>query len=93
MLNESGFSDAGSKYAITQLKETKIKMDLTEYKAAIEIHQQQMEAHLNSLERFQDHFDTKVKQAKIYPNWAVVVFIASVILGIGSLVLLLMYYV
>lgn len=76
-----------------QLKKTKIKMDLTEYKAAIETHQQQMRSHLDSLERFQNHFDDKIKQAKIYPNWAVVIFIASVILGIGSLVLLLMYYV
>lgn len=76
-----------------QLKETKIKMDLTEYKTIIEIHQQQMKSHLYSMERFQNHFDDKIKQAKIYPNWAVVIFIASVILGIGSLVLLLMYYV
>lgn len=74
------------------LKETKIKMDLTEYKTTIESHQQQMASHLNSLERFQNHFDTKVKQAKIYPNWAVVVFIVSLVLGVGALFFMVLSY-
>lgn len=67
-----------------QLMETKIKMDLTEYKASVETHQQQMASHLNSLERFQDHFDNKIKEARIYPNWAVVVFVVSLVLGFGA---------
>ncbi|MBJ7879622.1 DUF6730 family protein [Gelidibacter salicanalis] len=68
------------------LRETKIKMDLTEYKASIETHQQRMASHLSSLERFQNHFDTKINKAKIYPNWAVVVFIVSLVLGVGAVV-------
>ncbi|RXJ45595.1 DUF6730 family protein [Gelidibacter gilvus] len=64
-----------------QLKETKIKMDLTEYKAAIEIHQQQMEAHLKAVKNFEYRFEDTIKKAKIYPNWAVGVFIVSVILN------------
>ena len=67
-----------------QLKETKIKMDLTEYKAAMEIHQQQMASHIESMEHIQTHFDTKIEQAKIYPNWAVVVFVVSLVLGVGA---------
>ncbi|MBO3100250.1 MULTISPECIES: DUF6730 family protein [Gelidibacter] len=68
-----------------QLKETKIKMDLTEYKTMVEIHQQKMASHLESIQRFQNHFDTKIEQAQIYPNWAVVVFIVSLVIGIGAL--------
>ena len=75
-----------------QLRDTKIKMDLTEYKANIEIHQQQMASHLNSLERFRNHFDTKINDAKIYPNWAVAVFIVSLVMGVGSVVFLVISY-
>ncbi len=37
------------------------------------------------MERLQHHFDTKINQAKIYTNWAVVVFIVSLVLGVGAL--------
>ena len=69
-----------------QLKETKIKMDLTEYKTIIEIHQDKMASHLEGLKCFQNHFDEKIEQAKIHPNWAMVVFIVSLVLSFGALV-------
>ena len=68
----------------TQLKDTKIKMDLIEYKAVIEAHQHKMETHINALESFENRFDSKIKQAKIYPNWAVVVFIVGILFGVVS---------
>ena len=68
----------------TQLKDTKIKMDLTKYKSIIETHQRQMTSYLNSLKSFENRFDSKIKQAKIYPTWAVVVFIISLMLGFVS---------
>ncbi|PKQ45226.1 DUF6730 family protein [Confluentibacter flavum] len=70
-----------------QLNTTKIKMDVAEYKAIIEVHQKQMMSHLNSIERFENRFNNKIKEAKIYPNWAVVVFIISVLFGAGAIVL------
>jgi hypothetical protein len=69
-----------------QLKETKIKMDLTKYKSMIETHQQKMESHLNVLKSFENRFDSKLKGAKIYPNWAVVVFIIAVLFGVATIV-------
>ncbi|MCL8009461.1 DUF6730 family protein [Gelidibacter japonicus] len=75
-----------------QLKETKIKMDLTEYKTIVEIHQEKMASHLESMDRFENHFDTIIKQAKIYPNWAVIVFIVSLVMGLGAMIFMLMYY-
>ncbi len=68
-----------------QLKDTKIKMDVTEYKSIIETHQKQMTTHLNAIEHFENRFNNKIKQAKIYPNWAVVVFIISLVFGITSI--------
>lgn len=67
----------------TQLNTTKIKMDVAEYKAIIETHQQQMASHLKAIERFEDRFDRKMKEAKIYPDWAVVVFIICVIVTVS----------
>lgn len=68
----------------TQLKDIKIKMDLKEYKSVIENHQQQMRSQLNKLESFETRFDSKIKDARIYPTWAVVVFIVSILLGVIS---------
>lgn len=75
-----------------QLKDTKIKMDLMEYNATIETHQQQLALHIKSMEHFQNHFDDKIVQAKIYPNWAVVVFIVSLAFGVGGVVFSVMTY-
>ncbi len=66
------------------LKDTKIKMDLTNYKSMIEKHEQKMTSHIKAIERFESHFENKIKQAKIYPNWAVVIFIVSILFGVVS---------
>ncbi|GAA3627820.1 DUF6730 family protein [Flavivirga jejuensis] len=58
-----------------QLNDTKIKMDLSEYKTMIFSHQKEMASHLKAIERFENRFNNKIIQAKIYPNWAVVVFV------------------
>ena len=68
-----------------QLKDTKIKIDLTKYKSMIEKHEQKMDSHTKAIERFESRFENKIKQAKIYPTWAVVVFIISVLFGAGSI--------
>ncbi len=68
------------------LKDTKIKMDLTKYKSMIEKHEQKMAFHTKAIERFESHFDNKIKQAKIYPTWAVVVFIIALLFSTGSII-------
>lgn len=67
-----------------QINNTKIKMDLVEYKSIIEIHQQQMTSCLNTIESFENRFESKIKQAKIYPTWAVVVFIVVIVISTVS---------
>lgn len=71
-----------------QLAETKIKMDMTEYKITIESHQQQIASCIKSIESFQNRFDSKIKQAKIYPDWASVIFILSLLLSVISVLLI-----
>ena len=62
-----------------ELKTIKIKMELSEYKSIIESNQNQMDKHQKEIEQFEKRFNDKIKEAKIYPNWAVVVFIFSVV--------------
>lgn len=67
-----------------KINTTKISLDITEYKAITETHQQKMKEYINTLERFESRFERLLKKAKVYPNWAVVVFIISLFFGIIS---------
>ncbi|MCK0157242.1 hypothetical protein MWU65_08650 [Cellulophaga sp. F20128] len=67
------------------LIDTKIKMDLTEYKSMIETQQQEMTSHKEFMKSFENRFNNKTNQAKIYPTWAVVVFIVSLVFSFASL--------
>tara|TARA_R110002033_G_scaffold171215_1_gene218622 strand:+ start:336 stop:752 length:417 start_codon:yes stop_codon:yes gene_type:complete len=68
-----------------QINITRIKMDLTEYKNIIETNKQHMASHKDTLERFESRFNNKIKEAKIYPTWGVVVFVISILFSIGSI--------
>jgi len=48
----------------------------------LEKHEQKMASHTKAIERFESRFENKIKQAKIYPTWAVVVFIIVVLCAI-----------
>jgi len=73
------------------LKDTKIKMDLTKYKAIIEKHEQKMESHTRAIERFESRFESKIKQAKIYPTWAVIIFIIAMLFVIATILYMWLY--
>jgi len=68
-----------------KINATKIGIDITEYKSIIESHQQEMASHIQTIERFEEDFENQLKQAKIYPTWAVIVFIMSVLISMLSL--------
>ncbi|WP_136480921.1 DUF6730 family protein [Cognatitamlana onchidii] len=71
----------------SQLQDTKIQMDVTEYKSIIKEHQQQMQSHLNEIKSFERRFNSKIEDAKIYPTWVVVVFILSILISITLIVI------
>ncbi len=68
-----------------QISTTKIRLDVAEYKSIIENHEQKMNDQIKSQELFESWFKSLLKNARIYPNWAVIVFIISLILCFGSL--------
>lgn len=73
-----------------QLESTKIKMDVAEYKTIIESHKQQMASHVNSMERFENWFNKKIEDPKIYPTWAVVLFIVCMVFTVGLVTYIIM---
>ena len=66
-----------------QLNDLRIKMDVSEYKAIIEEHQKQMTMTKSMIENFENRFNDKINQAKMYPTWAVIVFIVCVVITIA----------
>jgi len=87
LVNEiDGFNKDVTKLEIIskKLETTKIAIDLTEFKSILESHQQNISHILNSQEQILNRFESLLKKAKIYPNWAVIVFILSLLFGIVS---------
>jgi len=68
-----------------KINTTKVSIDLREYKSIIESHQLKMIEVVDSQERFLNRFESLLKNAKVYPNWAVIVFIISLLISLSSL--------
>lgn len=64
------------------LKSTKLKLDFSDYLYSMASHKEQMERYKDAIERFEMSFEDKIKRAKIYPTWAVLVFILSILITI-----------
>lgn len=74
--------------SITKLKEvnknlenTTVKFDLVEFKAIKQELIKEFSIHKNVQERFNSRFEGQIKNAKVYPNWAVIVFITAFLLS------------
>jgi len=70
--------------ASDKLQSTKISIDIKEYKSLLESHHNQVKDVLNSQEQLYNRYEKLLKNAKIYPNWAVIVFVVSLLFGVGS---------
>lgn len=68
-----------------KINTTKVSIDLREYKSIIESHQLKTTEVVDSQERFLYRFESLLKNAKVYPNWAVIVFVISIMFGLGSI--------
>ena len=68
-----------------ELENTTIKFDLVEFKAIKQELIREFSIHKNTQERFNSRFENQVMNAKIYPNWAVVVFIGALLLSFSSI--------
>ena len=73
-----------------KLNSTKISIDIREFKSLLDNHQNQMKAALDTQERINNRFEKLLENTRIYPNWAVIVFVISLLLGIVSTLYLIM---
>ena len=67
-----------------KLQATKLKVDIKELRSLLQEHERNMKYNLDSQERIYNRFEGLLKNAKIYPTWAVVVFIVFLLIGIFS---------
>lgn len=68
----------------TKLHSAKISINIKELKSLLENHQNQMRAVLSSQDQIYKRYGKLLENARVYPNWAVIVFIISLLFGIGS---------
>jgi ClpP class serine protease len=66
-----------------KLQATKLKVDLEELRSLLQEHEKKIERTLDSQERIYNRFEDLLKNARIYPTWAVVVFLVSLLLNIA----------
>ena len=68
-----------------KLQATKLKVDIRELRSLLQEHERNMKYNLDSQERIYNRFEGLLKNARIYPTWAVVGFVAFLLLGILSI--------
>ena len=60
-----------------KLQTTKLKVDVQELRSLLQEHESKMKYTLDSQERIYNRFEGLLKNAKIYPTCAVIVFVVS----------------
>lgn len=73
-----------------KLQATKLKVDVKELRSLLLEHERNMKYNLDSQERIYNRFEGLLKNARIYPTWAVVVFIVSLLINFSFLTLLIL---
>ena len=74
---------------LEEILKKKITIDISEFKKVISDHKSLMETQNNTTNGTVAHFENLIKEAKIYPKWAVIVFIISLILNLSLIITLL----
>lgn len=64
-----------------KLQATKLKADIHELRSLLQEHEKKIDRTLDSQERIYKRFEELLKNARIYPTWAVVVFVSSLLLN------------
>lgn len=68
------------------MKDVKVSIDLKEIKTVLKEHSKQLESHREHQKRFYNRMESLFQTAGIYPKWAVITFIVSILLSVASLV-------
>ncbi|AVR46467.1 hypothetical protein C7S20_15010 [Christiangramia fulva] len=74
-----------------KLQQQKIEIDVSKLEAFLKTHEDQMEQNRKNLEKFHRKMENLMEDAKIYPKWAVIVFIISIIINCALVSYLLIF--
>jgi uncharacterized membrane protein YjjP (DUF1212 family) len=66
---------------LEKIREAKITLDLTELKSVLSNHEMVLKHQNSNVQETYNKFANLMKEAKIYPKWAVILFIASLVLN------------
>ncbi len=73
------FEEAVNK--LENIQKAKISIDLTELKSVLSKHEMHIKDHHGNVQETYTKFANSLKQARIYPKWAVILFIVSLVLN------------
>ena len=77
---------------LEKVQKAKITIDLYEMKNLFADQRKALENQNSKAEQIHEMIETMIKEAKIYPNWAVVVFIASILLNCVGAMMVYFHY-
>jgi uncharacterized coiled-coil protein SlyX len=66
---------------LEKIREAKISIDLTELKSVLSNHEMVLKNQNADVQETYNKFANSLKEAKIYPKWAVILFIVSLMLN------------
>ena len=73
---------------LEEIRKAKIAIDLTELKSIMENHQMELKKQNSAVQETFNKFSNLIKDAKIYPKWALITFMLSFVIN-GILIYLL----
>ena len=76
---------------LEKVQDTKISIDLTELKSVLSNHEMVLKNQISNLHEKYNKFEKLLKEAKIYPTWAVVLFIVSLVLNCIGVTIILFF--
>ncbi len=77
---------------LEKVQEARITIDLTEMKNLFADQRKALENQNSKAEKIYEQIETMIKEAKIYPTWAVFLFIASILLNCVGAIMVYFYY-
>src|SRR5690606_4192979 len=66
---------------LKEIQKSKISLDLTELKTVLSDHKVELKNQNSAVQQTYKQFENLIKEAKIYPKWAVILFIVSLVLN------------
>ena len=75
-----------------KLQQTKFEIDVSKLENMLKSQEEQMSKRQLLFNSFQLKMENLIKNAKIYPKWAVIIFVGSLFINCGLIIILYCFY-